>query len=177
MQPELATGRLVLRPASEGDVDGLWALWTEPLVRRFLWDDVAIPRERAAETVADAIALGPRGLGLWTLRSRGATAGGLIGCAGLLPVGAAATFDPCLAGAVEPMVALAPPVWRQGHATEALEALVGYAFGPLGLDALVAVVDVPNEASHRLVARLGFSPLGESDGPKYRFRSYRLTRT
>ena len=177
MQPELATRRLLLRPVSEGDVDALWALWTESLVRQFLWDDVVIPRERAAETVADAIALGPRGLGLWTLRSREETDGSLIGCAGLLPVGTAATFDPLLAGAVEPMLALAPPLWRRGHATEVLEALVGYAFGPLGLGALVAVVDVPNEASHQLVARLGFSSLGESDGPRYRFRSYRLTRT
>ena len=176
MLPELATRRLLLRPVGEADVDTLWALWAEPLVRRFLWDDVAIPRERAVETVADALALGARGLGLWMLRSRDETAPSPIGCVGLLPVGAAATFDPRLAGAVEPLVALAPPVWRQGHATEALEALIRYAFGPLGLEALVAVVDVPNEASHRLVTRLGFSPVGESDGPRYRFRSYRLPR-
>jgi len=177
VQPELTTRRLVLRPVSEGDVDALWALWTEPLVRQFLWDDVVIPRERVAETAADAMALGPRGLGLWTLRSREETDGSLVGCAGLMPVGPAATFDPRLTGAVELLVALAPSGWRQGHATEALEELVGYAFGPLGLGALVAVVDVPNEASHRLVARLGFSAIGESDGPRYRFRSYRLTRT
>ena len=95
----------------------------------------------------------------------------LAGC-GIIPVGAAAAFDPTLAGAVEPLVALAPAVWRQGLATEALAAIAAYAFDERGLPRLVAVVDAPNAASHRLMLRAGFHMTGESDGPRYRLRSY-----
>jgi len=41
---------------------------------------------------------------------------------------------------------------------------------------VVASVDLPNERSHRLMARLGFAPCGESDGPKYRVRNYEALR-
>lgn len=174
-QPALSTGRLILRPVTAGDLGALWRLWTEPQVRRFLWDDAEIPRERASETLAHALGLAPRGLGLWMLHDR-SDGLAMVGCAGLLPVGIAATFDRRLAGHIEPMVALTPSSWSRGLATEALMALLDHAFGPLGLDALVAVVDVPNDASHRLVTRLGFEVIGESGGPYYRMRTYRLAR-
>jgi ribosomal-protein-alanine N-acetyltransferase len=172
--PDLLTPRLALRPVTEDDVDALWALWTDPDVRRFLWDDAVIPRERAVATVAQARALAPRGLGLWVMARR--TGAAPVGCAGLLPVGAAATSVPALAEAVEPVVALAPACWGEGLAIEALTAVVTHAFDTLGLSALVAVVDLPNAASHRLVARVGFVDEGEGQGPRYRFRHSRLTR-
>jgi len=53
--------------------------------------------------------------------------------------------------------------------------VIGYAFGALGLLRLVAVVDVPNEASHRMVGRLGFMATGECAGPRHPLRLYSLT--
>ena len=41
----LNTGRMRLRPISSDDVDALHALWNDPDVRRYLWDDRIIPRE------------------------------------------------------------------------------------------------------------------------------------
>ena len=38
--PTLTTGRLTLHPLSSGDVDALYRISDEPLVRRYLWDDV-----------------------------------------------------------------------------------------------------------------------------------------
>jgi RimJ/RimL family protein N-acetyltransferase len=75
---------------------------------------------------------------------------------------------------VEVLVALESAVWGRGFATEALRAVVDYAFATLGLAQLAAVVDVPNDASHRVITRLGFTPTGEHQGPVYRARTYTL---
>ena len=70
--PVLETRRLTLRPFGVEDLDALHAIWTDPDVRRYLWDDLIISRERAAETLADAIATAAKdGIGYWTLRRSG----------------------------------------------------------------------------------------------------------
>jgi ribosomal-protein-alanine N-acetyltransferase len=48
-------------------------------------------------------------------------------------------------------------VWGKGYAREAAEAVIAYAFGPLGLERLGARVHAGNEASCRLLMRLGFA--------------------
>jgi RimJ/RimL family protein N-acetyltransferase len=173
VQPILESARLCLRPARLDDLDELWALWTDPDVRRFLWDDVAIDRDRALETINNFAGLAERGLGLWTIGRRDQT-GWLIGCAAISPVDAAAQFNPELAGAVEPLIALAPCMWHQGYAIEALGKLLQYATLTLQIDRIAAVADAPNTASQRLLERAGFIFRAETDGPRYRLRHYRF---
>ena len=178
MQPILTTARLELRPAEPVDAHALWMLWTDPAVRRYLWDDRAITPREAAATVADCVALRTQGLGLWLVRPAGAVshveraARALMGCAGLLPVSTAAEHDARLAGLVEPLVALAPSVWGRGYAHEVLLALLHYAAGALGLRRLAGVTDVPNVASDRMLRRAGFAVLGEVPGLRHRLRTY-----
>jgi ribosomal-protein-alanine N-acetyltransferase len=170
MQPRFVTARLRLTPAGDEDVDALWALWTEPLVRQFLWDDVVIERDRARDTVRQSAALASQGLGLWTIFL--ATDGTLVGCAALSPASSAAEYYPPFAGAIEPLIALAPAHWGRGYAHEALTTLIAYATDTLQLDRVVAVTDVPNDASDRLLRRTGFVWCAETDGPRYRLRHY-----
>jgi [ribosomal protein S5]-alanine N-acetyltransferase len=174
MLPHLPTARLELRPAALNDLDALWALWAEPEVRRFLFDDVPVTCERAAEVLGHCLQAAEAGLGLWVARPRDAEA--VIGCVGLMAASTAAQYDPRLVGAIEPLAAFVPAVWGHGYATEALAAVVRYAFEQLGLPQLAAVNDVPNEPSDRLVRRLGFAVTGECEGPRYRLRTYVLTR-
>jgi hypothetical protein len=56
-------------PFASEDLDALHALWTDPDVRRYLWDDIVISRERAAETVDDALTTAAVGLGAGLLGS------------------------------------------------------------------------------------------------------------
>jgi [ribosomal protein S5]-alanine N-acetyltransferase len=170
--PELATPRLALRPCCGDDLDDLLALWTDPEVRRFLFDDATVTRDRAAAMLAEWEALGPRGLGAWTVRARAEPP--LLGCVALLPVSAAASFAPELAGEVEPLAALAPAAWGRGYATEALGALVAHAFGALALPRLAAVADEPNAASRRMLERLGFTSTRTCAGPRHPLRLYAL---
>lgn len=51
---------------------------------------------------------------------------------------------------------LARPFWGQGFMTEALRAVLAYGFESLGLNRVEALVMPGNEASRRLLARLGF---------------------
>jgi ribosomal-protein-alanine N-acetyltransferase len=179
MQPVLTTARLACRPASATDVDALLGLLTDADVRRYLCDDRILTRTEVAAMLEDAAGVAPQGLGLWLLvpRASGAASDRVaqrpFGCAGLLPVSTAAEYDGRLAGLVEPLVALAPAVWGQGYAHEALTALQAYAAGPLGLAELAGVTDVPNVASDRMLRRAGFVVLGEVAGPKYPLRTYR----
>jgi ribosomal-protein-alanine N-acetyltransferase len=171
--PPLSTRQLDLRPTVAGELDALWALWRDPDVRRYLFDDIPVTRECAAEVLNQALAMGD-GLGLWTVSVREASS--VIGCVGLMRVTTAAEYDPRLAGAIEPVVAFAPAVWRRGYAREALGAAIAYAFTALKLPVLAAVTDTPNQASHRLLSHLGFEATGECEGPRYRMRTHALTR-
>lgn len=144
--PVLATARLTLRPWTLDDVDRLHALWTDPDVRRYLWDDVVITRERAEETVRNAIGSAARErFGQWLVLE--STGGSLAGFCGL------SRREP---GAdLELMYGLAPACWGRGFAAEAARAVLGYAFGTLGLARVTAATDVPNAASARVLERLG----------------------
>jgi RimJ/RimL family protein N-acetyltransferase len=174
MLPHLITAGLELRPATLDDLKTLRALWAEPDVRRFLFDDVPVTRERAAEVLGHSLQAAEAGLGLWVARLRDTET--VIGCVGLMAASTAAQYDPRLVGAIEPRASFAPAVWGHGYATEALAAVARYAFEQLGLSQLAAVNDVPNEASDHLVRRLGFEVTGECEGPRYRLRTYVLTR-
>lgn len=175
-QPTFEMPRAMLVPAERGDLDALWTIWRDPDVRRYLFDDQPVDRERATEVLDACLgeAANGLGLGLWTIRERPAST--IIGCAGLMPV-SWAEYDPTGAGLVEPIVALVPAAWHRGHAVEALRRLVTHAFGTLGLARLAGATDVPNEASHRMLTRVGFVSQRECPGPYYRMHTYLLERT
>ena len=83
---------------------------------------------------------------------------------------------PAFAGEVEPTVALDPRHWDRGHAGAALRTVTTYAFDTLGLTQVVAMVDEPNERSHRMIARAGYDPVGTCQGPANILRCYRKRR-
>lgn len=121
--PVIQTQHLELVPFREGDVDALHRHWTDPDVRRWLWDDVVIPRERAAETVQWAVdSAAEKGVGMWSLFLRDGD-GGLIGFCGFrgLP-----DLDD-----IELLYSLYPAYWGRGLATEASRAALEFAFREL----------------------------------------------
>lgn len=176
MLPTLTTPHLALRPATDADLEALWRLLIDHEVRRYLCDDQVTTRAEVQAMLADNIALWPTAMGLWLL----CDSDGLpIGCIGLHPVTPGiVAHAPELAGEVEPTIALAPDHWGQGYAAEALAAVLAYGFERLGLEQLVAVADVPNVRSHRLMLRVGFTPTATTaSGPCYPLRTYRLARS
>lgn len=60
---------------------------------------------------------------------------------------------------------LARPYWNKGYATEALQAVVDYFFGRVGFNRLEALHVKDNEASGRVMAKVGMKKEGEM--PQY----------
>jgi uncharacterized protein (TIGR00369 family) len=143
---ELETPRLRLRPCTASDVDALLALWTDPLVRRWLWDDTIIERTVVAEIVARSSESFERaGWGQWIVERR--NDGAWLGAAGL------AELDPAVGP--ELLYAFHPPHWGRGYATEASRALLRHAFEALGFARVPGRTDAPNRESIRVLERLG----------------------
>jgi len=148
--PLLRSERLTLRPVALDDVDALHALWTDRDVRRYLWDDIEIPRERAEQTVRDAVDSSAAGIGMWVVLEGDANA--LVGfCALIRREG---DEDP------ELMYGLSPAYWKRGYGTEAAARVLRYAFETLGAARVSAATDPPNVASVGVMERLGFRFVG-----------------
>jgi ribosomal-protein-alanine N-acetyltransferase len=152
----LATPRLVLRPLTAADVAAVHALWTDPDVRRYLWADEVVTRDRVREVIAASTRhFAARRVGLWGVH-HGAD-GALIGFCGCRewPTG-----EP------ELMYGLLKPWWGRGLATEAASAVLDYVFETLGHPVVMAATDPPNVASVQVMERLGmtFDWRGEMHG-------------
>jgi len=145
--PTLETLRASLRPFAAADLDAVHRLWTDREVRRYLWDDQVISRERAADAVAASAAdFAARGYGLWAVTDR--ESGALVGFCG---VRTAESGEP------ELLYGLLPAWWGRGLATECAAAVLDHLFGALGQAAVVALTDAPNLASVRVIERLGMT--------------------
>ena len=150
--PVLLTPRLALRPCTLADVPALHALWQDPDVRRWLWDDVPIPEASARDVVQESLAtFAARGFGQWVADARGD--GALRGFAGLRAFG-----DD---GDVELLYGLLPAHWGEGLATEAARAVLDHGLRTLALPRVAARADSPNAASVRVMRRLGLRFEGE----------------
>jgi ribosomal-protein-alanine N-acetyltransferase len=143
--PVLATPRLTLRPATLDDLPALHALFTDPRVRRWLFDDRIVSEAGAREIVeASAASFAGRGFGQWVLLEPGQTE--LLGCAGLF------TADGV---EIEILYAVHPAHWGRGLATEAARAVLDHGFRTLSLPRIAARADTPNVESIQLMERLG----------------------
>ncbi len=147
--PSIRTERLVLRPWTHDDVDALHQLWIDPDVRRYLWDDIVISRERAADAVRShfqtAIA---RGIGYWALHA--ADEDPLIGFCGFRDVDDAPE--------IEIVYGLAPAYWGRGLVTEAARAALNH-FWTTGQTRVHGRTDPPNVKSIAVLQRLGFQQI------------------
>lgn len=143
---ELETLRLRLRPCTADDLGALHRLWTDPEVRRYLFDDRIVSREQAEERIRNSLAsFLTHGFGLWVVPCEGL----MLGFCGL---SLASTFSE-----VEILYGVAPSHWGRGLATEAARAVLRYGFEGLRLPRIVGGADVPNVASLRILKKLGMT--------------------
>jgi ribosomal-protein-alanine N-acetyltransferase len=142
----IQTARLELRPLVLADLDDLHRLWIDPGVRRYLFDDVIVSRERTAAEIDSSIrSFGTNGYGIWGVRRRDRPA--LIGFCGFREF-----HEP---PELELFFGIAPPYWSRGFATEAARAVIRYGLEELGFTEIVASADAPNRASLRVMEKAG----------------------
>jgi ribosomal-protein-alanine N-acetyltransferase len=120
------------------------------------------------------------GFGWWAAEI--VATGEFIGFVGLAPVG---TDLPC-GPTVETGWRLAQEYWGHGYATEGARACLAHAFGPLGLDEVVAFTAVGNQRSRAVMERLGMThdpaedfdhPAVPAGSPVARHALYRIERS
>jgi RimJ/RimL family protein N-acetyltransferase len=138
----VVTTRLRLTPFCRDDIPFLHRLWTDPGVRRFLWDDRVISIDEAADVVeASETSFRERDFGFWTV-VRDDEPIGFVGFR---------EFPP----SIELLYALLPQHWGQGLATEASRAALDFVFKRCPFTEVYAGTDPPNAASLRVIERLG----------------------
>jgi RimJ/RimL family protein N-acetyltransferase len=143
------TERLLIRRATRDDVDATWAFRRLPEVHEWLGAATAtydayrerfLREKRLADTLV--VELDDRVIGDLMLKVEDAWAQEEVADQAKSVQGELGwAFDPAFGG--------------QGHATEAVRALIGLCFGPLGLRRLHADCFFDNEPSWRLMERLG----------------------
>jgi [ribosomal protein S5]-alanine N-acetyltransferase len=154
--PELSSARLTLRPARPDELSAVHRLWTEPSVRRFLFDDRALSEDEVRGFLArSGESFRTRGYGLWLGFEPGDPA--IATFAALVPP-EAADAPPSLIYGVRPAGV------GRGLATETAGVVLAHAFGALALPRVHADVDAPNAASVRVLEKLGMVRVGERVG-------------
>ena len=146
--PVLETPRLRLRPYRPTDAAAMFALYSDPRVMRYWsfppWRE---PAQAAAYLERVFAETGAGQVLAWAVAQREDDL--LVGTATLHSW----HRDQ---GRAEIGYSLSPAHQGRGLATEALRAVLGHAFGVLGLRRVEADVDPRNQASCRLLERLGF---------------------
>jgi RimJ/RimL family protein N-acetyltransferase len=147
-QLQLTTPRLRLRPLQAGDAAALWAIFSDPAVMRYWstppWTDL---QQAEAMIAADAEHL-PAGRHA-RLALEPLAGGSLIGTCTLFDI--VPDSRRCEIG-----YALGHAHWGRGLMNEALQALIGLAFGELAMRRIEADIDPRNAGSARTLERLGF---------------------
>jgi RimJ/RimL family protein N-acetyltransferase len=141
----LWTRRLLLREWRDDDGTAFAAMSANPAVMRYLPppDPDAAARMRAHRR--------QHGFGRFVVELPGEAS--FIGVVGLSHIRPELPFAP----AVEIAWRLAPAYWGRGYATEAAREAVADGFGRLGLAEIVAFTVPANQASRRVMARLGMT--------------------
>jgi RimJ/RimL family protein N-acetyltransferase len=157
----LQTPRLILRPFNEGDIDTMVALLNDWEVAQWL----AIPpfpyRRADARFYVDQVRSNHEA-GPATEFGIALTEGdGIVGAIGL-------RRDPVDSTYATLGYWLGQRHWGHGYADEAVRAVVAHGFGSLGLERLEAETDPENQRSARVLAKVGFRPVGQASAKEVR---------
>jgi RimJ/RimL family protein N-acetyltransferase len=146
----LETKRLMLRRLLPGDLDRLFALYSDPEIRRYFPEGTLTYEETKEELewFLDGHPEHPE-LGLWATIHKETDQ--FIGRCGLLPWTIEERQE------VEVAYLLDKQYWGQGLATEAAQAIARYAFEQLRLSRLICMIDPQNRASQNVATKIGMT--------------------
>jgi [ribosomal protein S5]-alanine N-acetyltransferase len=169
----LESERLLFREHQPGDMEAYCALEADPEVRRYVG---GAPRPHAVATrkFRDTfLKNASRKLALRATIFK--PEGRYIGYSGLYP-----NFRPGGSVPGEAVLAFcfAREYWAKGLATEAGQSFVNYGFDQLRLKRIVAIAEVGNAASIRVLEKLGFARIAVEPGPRtfYKFELLKPSR-
>lgn len=173
---KIETGNLFLRPFEEGDLDDLYAYASIPGVGEAAGWKHHESREES-QTVLKAFIEGHRTFAITEKES-----GKVIGSVSFEP--SPDTYrDKGLGENINEIgYIISRDYWGKGYAVEAVQAVIGYAFCVLHLDAVTCGHLKGNDSSRRVIEKCGFkficeSEYADSQGEKHGACYYALTHT
>ena len=147
----LETKRLLLRRWTSADVGALFEILRDAEVVRFIGDGQPFTLEKVAEFLAWArVYERKNGFCRWKVIEK--SSGTIVGSCGFArPHG---TVE------IELGYLFAQKAWGKGYATEIAAAAAAYGFKKLGFREIIALTDVENTASQKVLEKIGFASRG-----------------
>jgi RimJ/RimL family protein N-acetyltransferase len=150
MVQNIQTERLILRQWTRSDLAPYVGLCSNPNVMRWIGNGSVQTRTECEKAIQYfQIGWKDRGFGLFAVELM--RDGRFIGFCGL----SVPTFLPEILPAVEIGWRLDMAYWGSGYGTEAAEASLSFGLDTLGLDQIVSIHQVGNDASTRIIRKIG----------------------
>ena len=147
----LETKRLLLRKWTDADCDALFEILRDTEVVRYLADGKPFSMEKVKEFLAWAESYErENGFCRWKIIEK--SSGEIIGSCGFA--------RPHGTEEIELGYLFAKNRWGRGYATEIAAAASDYGFKKLGFREIIAMTDVENTASQRVLEKIGFTSRG-----------------
>lgn len=145
----LQTQRLIIRDIEKTDVEGIFALDSDPEVLRFIGTPVMKERSEAENVIAwIRKQYQENGIGRWAMEER--TTGRFIGWTGLKLEKQIRPFHYYDLG-----YRLIRTYWGQGYATESARACLNHGFEVLNYPEISAVAEAKHNASNHILRKIG----------------------
>lgn len=159
----LETPRLRLRAFTEADVDDIWPIVSDPDFPKLMsWPAHADRGETLGFVRAVNQSLAENAGVVWAIEHEARVIGS-IGLDSMVFAMRALRIDRAELG-----FWLGPAHWRKGLMAEAAEAVIGCAFQTIGLHKVTVGCFAENEASRRLIEKLGFRYVGRLEDDVWR---------
>ncbi|AXL87391.1 GNAT family N-acetyltransferase [Streptomyces sp. CB09001] len=159
---EIRTPRLLLRGWHDDDLASMADINADPRVMRWTDDGSVRDLDHTAEDIERwEEEWDEEGFGLFAVELL--ASGELIGFTGL----SVPEFLPEVMPAVAINWRLGSPFWGQGYASEAAHATLEFALQDRGLDRVISISRVGDNASENVIRKLGMTPERETTHPVY----------
>lgn len=154
MDVHIETERLRIRALQESDLDGMFALDSDPEVHKYLGNKPITEKAAALKYIKDTNKqYKERGIGRWAVELK--ETGDFIGWCGLR-LYTEYTFNNHT-NFYDIGYRLRHEFWGKGYATEASKACLEYAWNVLHLDNVYGITEKGNEGSHRVLLKIGLT--------------------
>jgi len=168
----LETDRLLFRRHEPADIDAYCAMEMDPDVRRYVGGKPRT-REEAEKRFLTGLEAVPNNLSMWATIYKPENK--YIGRCGIYP-----HFNKDgnpIAGEASLGLYIAKPYWGRGLATEAGHAFVEFGFDKLDVQRIVTSIQAGNDASIRVIEKLGFTLEYFEQGEYRSFYHYEITKS
>jgi len=174
MQFHIETDRLVLRDIQPSDVDGMFELDSDPEVHKYLGNQ-PFKNKRQSEEIINSIIkqYDEFGIGRWAIVNKQTNE--FMGWSGLklntVTLNSHANF-------IDVGYRIIKRFWGKGFATESSIVALDYGFNTLKLETIYGITEKGNEASHRVLLKVGLTHVEDfyDDKSKMDLRWYTISK-